>query len=294
MNNHQPILRIGLAMWSQPQWKQSIYGDVPASARLEKYAQVFNTVEGNTTFYALPTSPTVMNWRDAVPEDFRFTFKLPKTITHDLQLQHAQAELTHFFNVMEPLTDKTAMWKIQLPAQFGPSSLPALERFLQQLPKGFTYGVEVRHGAFFNKGEHERALNRLLIAHQCNRIIMDSRPLFAAKADNPALIDAQRKKPQVPVHPIATAHQPVVRFIGQCDSQINLAFFQRWRIKLAQWIREGKQPYIFIHTPDNLQAPELAVALYNTLKEAVKPNELAEINLRQHSDNKSDQLDFLF
>ncbi|UJF22766.1 DUF72 domain-containing protein [Shewanella sp. OMA3-2] len=281
-------------MWSQPQWKHCLYGDIPTSARLEKYAQVFNTVEGNTTFYALPTLPTVMNWRDAVPDDFRFTFKLPKTITHDLQLQHAQAELTHFFNTMEPLIDKTAMWKIQLPAQFGPSLLPTLERFLQQLPKGLTYGVEVRHRAFFNKSDHEKALNRLLITHQCNRIIMDSRPLFAAKADTPIMIDAQQKKPQVPVHPIATAHQPVVRFIGQCDPQINLAFFQRWRTKLAQWINEGKQPYLFIHTPDNIQAPELALSFYNTLTEVINPSSLPQIHLQQGSQNTSNQLDFLF
>lgn len=290
----EPLLRLGLAMWSQTQWKYSLYGDVPISARLEKYAQVFNTVEGNTTFYALPKLPTAMAWRDAVPDNFKFTFKLPKQITHDLQLQNAQSDLKHFFNIMTPLIEKTAMWKIQLPAQFGPSSLPMLERFLQQLPKDFIYGVEVRHRAFFNKGDHEKTLNRLLIANQCNRIIMDSRPLFAAKADTPAMIDAQQKKPQVPVHPIATAHQPVVRFIGQFDPQINLAFFQRWRIKLAQWISEGKQPYLFIHTPDNIQAPELALSCYRALTEVINSSSLPKIHLQQDNQNTSNQLDFLF
>ena len=172
--------------------------------------------------------------------------------------------------------------------------MPALEGFLQRLPKDFTYGVEVRHRAFFNKSDHERALNRLLIAHQCNRIIMDSRPLFAAQADTPAMIDAQQKKPQVPVHPIATAHQPVVRFIGQLDADINSVFFKQWCNKLALWISEGKQPYVFIHTPDNAFAPELAVRLYDMLRETINSVDLPNINLLNTEINQPNQLDFLF
>ncbi|MCT7942359.1 DUF72 domain-containing protein [Shewanella holmiensis] len=288
----EPLLRLGLAMWSQTQWKQSLYGDAPISARLAQYSQIFNTVEGNTTFYALPKLATAMTWRDAVPDTFKFTFKLPKQITHDLQLQNAQADLSHFFNVMAPLIEKTAIWKIQLPATFGPNALPTLATFLQQLPANMQFGVEVRHRAFFSKGEAEKALNRLLFEHQCNRIIMDSRPLFAAVPNNPVLIDAQQKKPKVPVHPIATANQPVVRFIGQLDEDVNSAFFQKWCNKLALWITEGKQPYVFIHTPDNVYAPELAARLNDMLIDTL--SDLPTINLIDPAPNQADQLDLLF
>ncbi|GAL31413.1 hypothetical protein JCM19239_7863 [Vibrio variabilis] len=58
----------------------------------------------------------------------------------------------------------------------------------------------------------------------------------------------------------------------------NLAFFKPWETKLAQWIAEGKQPYLMIHTPDNVEAPELAITLYNQLKASQLGNlELAEI-----------------
>ncbi|MGZ9899382.1 DUF72 domain-containing protein [Shewanella gaetbuli] len=254
-------------MWSLPQWKNSLYGNGTTTQRLEKYAQVFNTVEGNTTFYALPKLTSVQNWRDAVDEHFKFTFKLPKTITHDLQLQHCNAELKAFFDTMAPLIEKTAIWKIQLPAKFGPHSLANLDRFLAQFPKELTVGVEVRHLAFFDKGEHEKALNQMLIKHHSNRIIIDTRPVFAAKPDHPAIIDGQQKKPKVPVHPIATAQQPVVRFIGELNSEINQAYFGKWAHKIAQWIEQGKQPYVFIHTPDNVAAPELAVTLNDMIRE---------------------------
>ncbi|WP_427915892.1 DUF72 domain-containing protein [Shewanella cutis] len=283
-------LRLGLAMWSHNHWQDSVYGSTTKQAeRLARYATIFNTVEGNTSFYATPNAQTVMNWLSATPDDFRFTFKLPQTITHQKQLQHCQQELLQFFQVMSPLAEKTGLWKIQLPAHFGPENLPALAQFLNQVPQGLTYGVEVRHAAFFAKGEAERALNRLLMDKQVNRIIMDSRPLFALPPANEEIIDAHKKKPQVPVHAIATANTPVVRFIGQTDGTIealaasndrlqvknNDSFFKNWLQQLPAWIKEGREPYLFIHTPDNQTAPELAIRLYQQLQRQIA----AEVSL---------------
>ncbi len=164
-------------MWSHSNWQESVYGHGTKRAeRLARYATIFNTVEGNTSFYATPAQQTVMNWHSATPDSFRFTFKLPQTITHQRLLQHCGQELKDFFQIMAPLIYKTGIWKIQLPAHFGPENLPALAQFLDQIPQGLTYGVEVRHAAFFAKGDAERALNRLLIDKKVNRIIMDSRP----------------------------------------------------------------------------------------------------------------------
>ncbi|AUD61574.1 hypothetical protein AYJ58_19800 [Shewanella sp. Pdp11] len=293
--NKPSHFRLGLAMWSHSNWQESVYGyGIKQAERLARYATIFNTVEGNTSFYATPAQQTVMNWHSATPDDFRFTFKLPQTITHQKLLQYCGQELKDFFQVMAPLIDKTGIWKIQLPAYFGPENLPVLAQFLNQVPQGLTYGVEVRHAAFFAKGEAERALNRLLIDKKVNRIIMDSRPLFALPPSNAAIIDAHKKKPRVPVHAIATANHPVVRFIGQADDAVtrlaqqgasalpkdNDAFFDNWLAQLPQWLTEGREPYLFIHTPDNETAPELAIRLYQKLRSQIATHiQLAEINL---------------
>ena len=282
-------------MWSHSNWQESVYGHGTKQAeRLARYATIFNTVEGNTSFYATPAQQTVMNWHSATPDSFRFTFKLPLTITHQRLLQHCGQELKDFFQIMTPLIDKTGIWKIQLPAHFGPENLPALAQFLDQIPQGLTYGVEVRHAAFFAKGDAERALNRLLIDKKVNRIIMDSRPLFALPPCNVAIIDAHKKKPRVPVHAIATANNPVVRFIGQPDDAVtqlaqqgvtalpkdNDAFFDNWLTQLPQWLAEGREPYLFIHTPDNEAAPELAIRLYQKLRSQIAAHiQLAELRL---------------
>ncbi|MCL1091200.1 DUF72 domain-containing protein [Shewanella profunda] len=282
-------------MWSHQSWQESVYGrETKQAERLARYATIFNTVEGNTSFYATPAPQTVLNWHSATPDDFRFTFKLPQSITHQKQLQDCNQELSDFFRIMAPLIDKTGIWKIQLPAHFGPEQLPVLARFLDQVPQGLTYGVEVRHLAFFAKGDAERALNRLLIDKKVNRIIMDSRPVFALPPCNEAIIDAHKKKPRVPVHPIATANNPVVRFIGQADGTItqltqqgtaalpkdNDAFFTHWLAQLSQWLEEGREPYLFIHTPDNQTAPELAIRLYQKLHNQIADRiQLADIKL---------------
>ncbi|RWX55264.1 DUF72 domain-containing protein [Photobacterium chitinilyticum] len=289
----RPLL-LGLAMWSHNHWQQSLYGTgCKTGDRLARYAEVFDTVEGNTTFYAPPAITTVKKWHQATPDDFRFTFKLPATITHQNQLMHCDQLLADFFTVMSPLELKTGLWKIQLPAHFGPQALPALEKFLRKLPAHLTFGVEVRHPAFFAKGEEEKALNRLLVDQQANRIIMDSRPVFAAPPTSEAVIDAHQKKPHVPVHAIATANNPMIRFIGHPDDLSNDAFFANWLKRLPSWLADGKQPYLFIHTPDNNQAPELAIRLYRQLQQQVSLSpQLPDIRLPPEAE-ASPQFDLL-
>ncbi|MGF1754271.1 DUF72 domain-containing protein [Vibrio makurazakiensis] len=271
---HQLPIRLGLTMWSHSEWQSTFYGKGTKPAeRLEKYASVFHCVEGNTTFYATPSLTTVHNWHNATHDDFHFTFKLPKFITHQQQLRHCQGELKEFLQVMAPLHNRIGQWTIQLPHSFEPSMLPALKKFCSLFPKEMQLGVEVRHLGFFDKGDAEKRFNQWLVEEGINRIIMDSRPVFSAPPTTPAVIDAHQKKPKVPVHAIATANNPMIRFIGHPDQTANIDFFKPWLNKLPQWVEQGKQPYLMIHTPDNVEAPELAVKLYaNLAKELTLPS----------------------
>ncbi|MCE0556111.1 DUF72 domain-containing protein [Motilimonas sp. E26] len=261
-------LRIGMAMWSEKAWQPRLtrQTETPCSA-LYHYSRVFNSVEGNTTFYALPTPAAVAKWRQDTPEDFKFSLKLPQTISHQKRLCAVSHELSEFFNLFAPLQHKIGLVKLQLPASFGPDDLPLLMTFLKQLPRDWQYGVEVRHLAYFAKGEIEKRFNGFLIEQQMNRIIMDSRPVFLADASNPVIQHGQTQKPKVPVHAIATSNQPVVRFIGDIALENNRALFLPWVSKIQQWLKQGKSPYLYVHTADNLQAPELAAMFAEMLGE---------------------------
>lgn len=250
-------------MWSYPAWKHLLYPPgTPQNQHLAHYARVFSAIEGNTTFYALPSENTVARWQDSTPADFRFTFKFPQAISHHKALVGVEQELDTFLARLAPLNGKISHYLLQLPAQFGPEQAGALVRFIEQLPKGLPLALEVRHRAFFDKGEAERALNRFLLDSGIDRIVMDSRPVFSVPASNPVLVEAQQKKPKVPVHAIATGQKPVVRFVGLPEPALNHGFLAPWVAKVATWLDEGLSPTFFVHTADNDQAPRLARWFY--------------------------------
>jgi Uncharacterized conserved protein len=101
-----------------------------------------------------------------------------------------------------------------------------------------------------------------------NRVILDSRPVHSAVPHSEAIIDAQRKKPKVPVHAVVTAQNPMVRFIGSDNMQQNKELFTVWLQALPKW-EHTTTPYLFLHTPDIAQAPELVDALWQPLRNAV-------------------------
>ena len=269
-------LYLGLPQWSHPAWPGQLLGvGAKPAEHLAHYARVFNTVEGNTTFYASPTPETVRRWADAVPPQFRFSFKFPQAISHQSDLVSAGKQVTDFIQLLAPLHDKLGLLKLQLPARFGPAGLPRLAAFFEGLPPDFTYALEVRHPDFFAKGEAERALNRLLMDKGINRIMLDSRPLFSVPASlaakNAALVDAQGKKPRLPVHLLATANSPVVRLIGLPHPEDNHPFLPSWLPHWKQWLAEGKDLDLFIHTADNARAPELARQVSRLLGQEMAP-----------------------
>lgn len=256
---------LGCPSWGDATWRGRLYPrDVPAGDYLAFYARVFNAVEGNTTFYAQPSPETVQRWARCMPADFRFCAKLPRDISHSTDLRRQGAAREAFLALLEPLGERVAPLWLQLPATFGPARLGELAWFVAQLPRPLA--VEVRHPAFFQRGEEERALNRLLRDAGVERLCLDSRALFSCPADTPVVRHAQAKKPRLPPRPAAFTAFPQVRFIGHPELEANDSFMAPWLDKVAAWIEEGRRPYVFLHTPDNLLAPDLARRFHAQLR----------------------------
>ena len=261
MHNDFPQLHLGLAMWANSDWKGSLYAPHTAMTEsLPDYATAFDTVEGNTTFYSgIPKEETVRTWAAQTPESFRFCFKLPAFITHEKRLRDCDADIALFLERLMPLGSRIGPVMIQLPRDLGPEALIDLERILVQWPDRIPCAVEPRSFDFFSKGEAEQALNRLLITHNVDRVMLDVRPVMAVPGPpGSTLWKAQQEKPKRPLHVIATGVRPIVRFIGHLDDEINDRLFAPWIDRLALWITQGKTPFLFVHTPDNKQAPMLA------------------------------------
>ena len=117
---------------------------------LKFYASVFDYVEIDSSFYRIPNVFTVKNWFKKTPENFKFTAKFPKVITHDKRLKDVSRELEYFHQSMLPLRDKTLALLIQLPPSLKiTEGLDNLRQVVSELDTKFRYAVEVRDRSWF-------------------------------------------------------------------------------------------------------------------------------------------------
>jgi uncharacterized protein YecE (DUF72 family) len=231
-------LYLGCPIWGLKGWVGNFF---PAGAKqrdfLTLYSRRLNTVEGNTTFYAVPDSTTVERWRDEAPPGFKFCLKFPKIITHQLRLRNAEAETEAFLERLRLLGDRCGPSFLQLPPNFSSRNLQSLISYLGCLPSDFRYAVEVRHPDFF------------------------SAPAEAA-LDDEATVTAQERKPDVPVRFTRTAPFTFIRFIAHPKVEANAELLAGWAGRVSGWLTAGDDVFFFLHSPTDVLSPLLARDLH--------------------------------
>lgn len=139
-------LYLGTSGWSYADWEGTLYPDaLPSGSRLAEYVKRYATVEIDSTFYGTPRRSTVQNWREVAPDGFLFAAKFPQEITHESNLVGAGSETNAFLRTMSELGDRLGPLLLQLPPSFTVEGMGVLEDFLEGLPEGFRYAVEVRY-----------------------------------------------------------------------------------------------------------------------------------------------------
>jgi len=263
-------LHIGCAMWTYAPWQgRYLPGSLSPRNRLSAYATWCNAVEGNTTFYATPTLDTVRSWAEQTTPDFRFILKLPKPITHERRLAGVSDPLRSFLAAIEPLGRRAhALW-VQLPPSFSPTDLGALTSFLHYLPREHRCCVEVRHRAFFVDPRSEQQLESVLGSVGAEWVNLDTTVLFGSPPVSDAEREAWTKKPRLPRRSRALTSYPIVRYIGRDDAAQTVAGWQHWLDVVAGWLHEGRSPSVFVHTPDNVRALELARRFHDEVRARV-------------------------
>jgi len=140
----------GTMGFSYGDWKGVFYPTgVPARDYLAYYGHVFNAVEMDTTFYAMPRPAVVRGWAAAVPQNFRFTAKTPQSITHQMGLSNAGQFMGEFIDTMRLLGDKLGVILIQLPPSYSTEKFSILAAFLKDLPDDIRFAVEFRHLSWY-------------------------------------------------------------------------------------------------------------------------------------------------
>lgn len=266
---------IGLTQWGYKEWKGGFFrDDTRQEDFLRQYASVFNTVEGNTTFYRVPEQETVIRWGEQVPDGFNFCFKFPQSVTHYKRLKDVKEEVNSFLDLFWPIRTKLGPFHIQLSSQFSYNELHKIEELFDMLPGQFSYALEVRHPDFFDQGKKEKDFERLLKSYSVSRVVFDTRRLHSLQNREASVLEAQERKPKTPVRFHSTSAFPFIRFVGANDILNNEAYLKEWAIITANWIKDGKHPYIFIHAPDTGFAPEIARYFHSELSRLTEINPL--------------------
>jgi len=147
-----PVIRLGCAGWSYKDWDGTFYPKgLPAAQQLGFYAQEFDCVEIDSTFYAIPAVAMVNGWAAKTPEGFLFSPKFPRVVTHDKELHGADAEVGLYLERMCLLGEKLGPMLIQMAPSFRAAHFERTAQFLQRLPRQrpdggrLEYAIEFRH-----------------------------------------------------------------------------------------------------------------------------------------------------
>jgi uncharacterized protein YecE (DUF72 family) len=164
-------VRIGCSGWNYKHWRNGVFYPprLPARLWLEWYAQRFDTVEVNATFYRLPRQAAVANGVEGSPPDFLFAVKMSRYVTHQKRLRDLPPSLEVFYERIGPLVQSPKLGPVlwQLPPTFRRDD-ERLAEALAQLPKG-RHAFEFRHESWFADEVYE-----LLRAHGAALVIADS------------------------------------------------------------------------------------------------------------------------
>lgn len=257
---------IGCPMWGYKAWVGDFFpAHTPASDFLRLYSTRLTTVEGNTTFYALPSAETVARWKEETPPAFRFCPKIPRTISHADGLGNRRDETLFFIERLRGLDTRLGPMFLQLPPSFGPAQFDELQNFLNFWPLQVRLAVEVRHPAFYTAPYAEQ-LNTLLSQYTMARVLMDTRPIRVGPAQEQQTLQARERKPNLPLQIACTTDFAFVRYIGHPRMEVNEPFLDEWAQQLGQWLQQGITLYVFCHCPFEEHSPALCAALYERVQ----------------------------
>ncbi|HKR06351.1 MAG TPA: DUF72 domain-containing protein [Bacteroidia bacterium] len=204
------------------------YRDV---SRLTYYATFFNSIEINSSFYKIPMAATVSKWVNSVNENFKFTFKLWKGITHTKDLDFKKSDVEFFFKSVNNAKDKKGCLLIQFPPGSGRGNIGQLEKLLKCVSKinikdPWNVAVEFRNRSWYHEDVYD-----LLEFYKATMVIQDI-PKSATPRIN---------------HPVDFIY---IRFHGPSGNyrdSYSDDFLSEYAGYIKEWIGEGKTVYVYFN-----------------------------------------------
>ncbi len=213
-------VHIGTSGWSYDHWRDVLYPPgLAAGARLAVYAEEFDTVELNASFYRWPRDDTFAGWRDRLPPGFQLSVKAPRGLTHARRLRSPEDWAERIARAWDVLRDRSAAVLVQLhPAQERDDA--RLEYFLDVVPDRVRLAVELRHPSWDDPAVYE-----LLERHRAAYVVMSG-------AGMPCVLRA-------------TSDLVYIRWHGPDDDVLYAGSYtddelRWWADRIAEWVGQGR------------------------------------------------------
>lgn len=218
-------IHIGTSGFYYDHWIGKCYPeDISKRDFLPFFAQNFKTVEINTTFYHLPKHTTIEHWLEVTPDDFIFTLKANRNITHHKRLDAVLDEIVTFIHLIKPLKAKLGVILFQLPPYLK-LDIKLLDAFISQLPKGYKFAIEFRDESWMDSVVFE-----LMALNGIGFCINDF---------------AQKQTPWIATAPFVyiRMHGPLGSYRGKYNAQKITALCER----VKDFIKEDKEVYCYFN-----------------------------------------------
>lgn len=235
---------IGTSGWAYKHWNGPFYTKPYFQSQLEFYIQKFQTVEINNSFYHLPEINTFKSWHDRSPENFIFSIKASRFITHVKRLKIHRQSLNKFLKRAAHLKKKLGPILFQLPPHWN-IHLERLEHFLKILPPYYLYTFEFRNKSWF-RDETYQLLGKYKAAFCITQIAGFTSPI------------------------ITTADWVYIRLHGPSrlpyKGSYSSKILGQWAKNIKKWTQQNKDVYLYFDNDERGFAPRNALSLKKNLQ----------------------------
>jgi uncharacterized protein YecE (DUF72 family) len=236
---------IGTCGWSYDHWKDDFYKGIAKKNWLQFYAEKFSTVEINSTFYRLQHRKTFRHWHEETPENFRFSIKANRYLTHNKKLNNPIPSIELECEHAHALRSKLAAVVWQLPSNFHKDS-----KKLHEFTQALQYWPDTRHVIEFrNASWFDQDISQCLYDSNVAVCISDARDW--------------------PMWDIVTTDLVYVRLHGHTKtytSAYSKSSLLSWAKRIDNWLDEGRKVHIYFDNDAVGAAPHDALRLITLLK----------------------------
>ncbi len=231
-------VHIGTSGWSYEHWLGRFYPEASRrESRLVQYARTFRSVEINASFYRMPTPRAMQTWLDQTPDDFVFTAKTSRFITHRKRLREPEIHIPIFFGRISALAPKLGAVLIQLPPDFA-CDLDRLTAFCDLLPP-FRYALEFRHESWWTEPVLDALRTRNIAFCQ----------FHLAGRETPPIVTAD--------FVYLRLHGPGAAYQGSYSDET----LRLWQGRIEGWTAEGRDVFVYFDNDEKAYAAEDALRL---------------------------------